>query len=126
MFSIRAFLLCIFVSGLPLSRVHAQSPAGHIVLQTNTILDGKGGVLKDQQLFINGARIESVGKSSEHATYDLRGLTVMPGWIDTHVHLDWHFDETHHISDRNHDTREKLVLYSAENAWLTLLAGFST
>ena len=50
----------------------------------------------------------------------------MPGWIDTHVHLDWHFDETHHITNRNNESRETLVLYSAENAWATLLGGFTT
>jgi len=95
------------------------------VLETSTILDGKGGVLKDQRLVINGSRIETVGKSAERATYNLRGLTVMPGWIDTHVHLDWHFDETHHITDRNKESRETLVLYSAENAWITLMGGFT-
>jgi imidazolonepropionase-like amidohydrolase len=90
-----------------------------IVLQASTVLDGKGGVLKDQRLVINGSRIESIGKAAGEATYDLRGLTLMPGWIDTHVHLDWHFDETHHITNRSKESRETLVLYSAENAWLT-------
>ena len=23
--------------------------------------------------------------------YDLRGLTVLPGWIDAHVHITWSF-----------------------------------
>jgi len=50
----------------------------------------------------------------------------MPGWIDTHVHLDWHFDEAHHITNRNNESRETLVLYSAENAWVTLQGGFTT
>jgi imidazolonepropionase-like amidohydrolase len=126
MVSVRAFLACVFLYGFVVSRTDAQAPGGHIVLQTSTILDGKGGVLKDQRLVINGSQIESVGKASQHATYDLRGLTVMPGWIDTHVHLDWHFDETHHISNRNNESRETLVLYSAENAWITLLGGFTT
>jgi imidazolonepropionase-like amidohydrolase len=126
MVSVRAFLACIFLYGFVVSRTDAQAPGGHIVLQTSTILDGKGGVLKDQRLVINGSQIESVGKGSERPTYDLRGLTVMPGWIDTHVHLDWHFDETHHISNRNNESRGTLVLYSAENAWITLLGGFTT
>jgi imidazolonepropionase-like amidohydrolase len=126
MVSVRAFLACVFLYGFVVSRAHAQAPGGHIVLQTSTILDGKGGVLKDQRLVINGSQIESVGKGSERPTYDLRALTVMPGWIDTHVHLDWHFDETNHISNRNNESRETLVLYSAENAWITLLGGFTT
>src|SRR5580704_7656111 len=71
-----------------------------IVLDTSTVIDGKGEVLKGRRIVINGARIESVNGGAGRATYDLRGLTVMPGWIDTHVHLDWHFDATHHITDQ--------------------------
>jgi imidazolonepropionase-like amidohydrolase len=119
----RALLACVFLSGIP---VGAQVPADRVVLDTSTILDGKGGTLKGQRIVINGGRIESLGTGSGRATYDLRGLTVMPGWIDTHVHLDWHFDETHHITNRNNESRETLVLYSAENAWVTLLGGFTT
>ncbi len=126
MFLRSAVLTCIVLSAFPVSRVHAQAPGDRIVLQTSTILDGKGGVLKDQRIVINGSRIESVGKGSERPLYDLRGLTVMPGWIDTHVHLDWHFDETHHITNRSSESRESLVLYSAENAWATLQGGFTT
>ena len=97
-----------------------------IVLQTSTILDGRGAVIRDQRIIVNGSTIGAVGKGSEPATYDLRGLTVMPGWIDTHVHLDWHFDATHHITNRSKESAETLVLYTAENAWVTLLGGFTT
>ena len=31
-------------------------------------------------------------------TIDLRGYTVLPGWIDTHVHFDSHFDRTGRIA----------------------------
>ena len=81
-------LVCGLVSG---ALAHAQAPADRIVLDTSTILDGKGGTLKGQRIVINGSRIESVGAGSGRATYNLRGLTVMPSWIDTHVHLDWLF-----------------------------------
>ncbi len=97
-----------------------------LILQTSTILDGKGSTVKGKQIVVNGSRIESVGAGAGKSTYDLRGLTVMPGWIDTHVHLDWHFDDTHHITNRNAESRESLVLYSAENAWVTLQGGFTT
>ncbi len=116
----RAVLACALLSVYP---VKAQD---RIVLDTSTILDGKGAILKGRRIVVNGSRIESVAAGSGPATYDLRGLTVMPGWIDTHVHLDWHFDETHHITNRNQESRESLVLYSAENAWVTLLGGFTT
>lgn len=97
-----------------------------IVLRTGTLLDGKGGVLRNQDIVIEGARIVAVRPSHGLATYDLRGLTVMPGWIDTHVHLDWHFDHDNKLADRRKEKPEELALYTAENAWLTLHAGFTT
>jgi imidazolonepropionase-like amidohydrolase len=104
----------------------AQGPNDRVILETSTIIDGKGGILKNRRIVVNGSKIESVGAASGPVSYDLRGLTVMPGWIDTHVHIDWHFDETGHITDRTKESPETLVLYSAENAWMTLLGGFTT
>jgi len=77
-----------------------QPNTSRIVLQTSTILDGKGSVLRNQQIVIEGSRIQSVQAGTLPATYDLRGLTVMPGWIDTHVHLSWHFDPAHKLANR--------------------------
>jgi hypothetical protein len=65
--------------------------------ETSTILDGRGGVLTNRQIVIEGGRISSIGAGKARATYDLRGLTVMPGWIDTHVHLNWHFEDNHKL-----------------------------
>ena len=96
-----------------------------IVIQTTTILDGKGGVLRNQQIVVEGSQIKSVGAGRGSAQHDLRGLTVMPGWIDTHVHLNWHFDANHKYGVTR-DTPEANALYTAENAWLTLQGGFTT
>jgi imidazolonepropionase-like amidohydrolase len=96
-----------------------------IVLDTSTLLDGKGGTLKNQQIVIDGSRIRSVGAGKAPATYDLRGLTVMPGWIDTHVHLSWHFDANHKLVNQS-EPPQTSALYTAENAWLTLQGGFTT
>ncbi len=46
-------------------------------------------------------------------------LTVMPGGIDTHVHLASYFDDdgrVHRARDDSEEPREKLALYVAENA----------
>jgi len=53
-----------------------QPNTSRIVLQTSTILDGKGSVLRNQQIVIEGSRIQSVQAGTLPATYDLRGLTV--------------------------------------------------
>jgi imidazolonepropionase-like amidohydrolase len=105
--------------------VSAQPVSNRIVLQTSTILDGKGGVLKDQQIVIDGSRIQSVKPGSGAVSYDLRGLTVMPGWIDVHVHLVSHFDSRHKLVDDD-PSPQAAALSVAENAWSTLQAGFTT
>jgi imidazolonepropionase-like amidohydrolase len=82
-------------------------------------------VLKNQQIVIEGARIQAVTRGKSTATYDLRGLTVMPGWIDTHIHLTWHFDSHHKLANQS-EPPQASALYAAENAWLTLQGGFTT
>ena len=58
-----------------------------VVLKTSTILDGKGNVLKIATSSSKTERFSRITGAGEKATYDLSGLTVMPGWIDTHVHF---------------------------------------
>jgi imidazolonepropionase-like amidohydrolase len=96
-----------------------------IVLQTSVLLDGKGGVLKNQQIVVEGGRIVSVGPGNAKADYDLRGLTVMPGWIDTHVHLQWHMD-ANHKAVAGGAKPEEMALYTAADAWMELEDGFTT
>ena len=71
---------------------HQRSPAQpmRIVIAASTVVDGRGAVLHDTRIVIEGARIGAIDPSAGPVDYDLRGLTVMPGWIDTHVHLNWH------------------------------------
>ena len=59
------------------------------------------------------------------ATYDLRGLTLLPGLIDTHVHIDTHFGKDGRATSQG-ETPQQSMLYSVENAWVTLMAGFTT
>ena len=95
------------------------------MLQTSTLLDGKGGIQKNRQIVIEGSRIREIRAGKNGATYDLRGLTVMPGWIDTHVHLTWHFDANHKLVNNDKDPKTA-ALFAAENAWITLQGGFTT
>jgi imidazolonepropionase-like amidohydrolase len=108
--------------------VTAQTP-GTISIRAGTVLDGKGGVLRNQGIVIEGSKIREVrGVRPDvlmDAAYDLRGLTVMPGWIDTHVHLTWHFDAKHQLVNGREDPKSS-ALFTAENAWLTLQGGFTT
>lgn len=96
-----------------------------IVIRTSTILDGRGGVLKDRQIVIEGSKIRTVAAGTAKPTYDLRGFTVMPGWIDTHIHLNWHLD-ANHKSVNGGGRPEDMALETAADAYITLNGGFTT
>jgi imidazolonepropionase-like amidohydrolase len=57
--------------------------------------------------------------------YDLRGFTVLPGWIDAHVHINWSFGKDGKNGSPG-GTPEEVAYQAASNAWLTLMAGFTT
>src|SRR6202041_784936 len=65
-----------------------------LVLRTATVLDGKGQILRNTIIVVEGGKIARIGGDvpSGAITYDLTSLTVTPGWIDTHAHVFWHFD----------------------------------
>jgi imidazolonepropionase-like amidohydrolase len=104
----------------------AAAQSQPIVLQASTIFDGKGGVLRDRLIVVEGSKIKAVERGNTKVNFDLRGLTVMPGWIDTHVHLNWHFDDEKHQLINGREDPKTSALFSAENAWLTLQGGFTT
>src|SRR2546421_12369792 len=90
-----AFLLTVTVAA-------AQS----VTIKTTTILDGKGHVLKNKQIVVNGSRIAGISDAKGRSTYDLSGLTLMPGWIDTHVHLGWHFNSENRLDQGGRGSKE--------------------
>ena len=98
-----------------------------IVLKAATVLDGKGQILHNTIIVVEGGKIARVGGAApkDASTYDLTGLTVMPGWIDAHVHPTWHFDATGRLAGEN-EPKETTVLAGAANSWKMLAAGFTT
>lgn len=73
-----------------------QSPVGPISVLTSHVLDGLGGESRNLTLVVRNGHIESISPTGTEklsgAVIDLRGYTVLPGFIDTHVHLDSHWD----------------------------------
>jgi imidazolonepropionase-like amidohydrolase len=102
------------------------TPGGPIVLRASTVLDGKGGVLRDTAIVIDGTKIAKVGAESTATTFDLRGLTVMPGWIDTHIHSGSGFDIRTGKAFPRDASPEQQMLYEMENLYQTLMGGFTT
>jgi len=98
-----------------------------VVLKVSTVLDGRGKILRNTVIVVEGGKIASVGGAAPQAaiTYDLSTLTVLPGWIDAHVHPTWHFDATGKLAGEN-EPKEQTVLAGAANSWKMLTAGFTT
>jgi imidazolonepropionase-like amidohydrolase len=101
----------------------AQDPT--ITIRVGTALDGSGNVLKNTTLVVEGGKIQRLDPSIRRPTYDLSELTVLPGLIDTHVHVSWHFGPDGRFSQRDSSQAQALA-YTVENAYVTLMAGFTT
>jgi imidazolonepropionase-like amidohydrolase len=97
-----------------------------VVLKAATILDGKGQVLHDTIIIVEGGKIARIGGTTpaNAITYDLSSLTVTPGWIDTHAHVWWHFDNGRLAGKDEPPLRA--MLHATDNAIVTLNAGFTT
>jgi imidazolonepropionase-like amidohydrolase len=126
----RALSLCFVVPALGAQVAPVPAPAppvGPVIILADRALDGRGTALNNVRIGVAQGKITSLAApaSSGSTVIDLRGYTVLPGWIDTHVHLDSHFDRTGHIATRNESAAEA-ALGMANNAWLTLMAGFTT
>ena len=96
-----------------------------VVIAASTLLDGKGHVLHDTRVVIEGSKIVAIDSQAAPVDYDLRGLTVLPGWIDSHVHIAWSFGKDGK-SGSSGGTPAEIAYQVASNAWVTLMAGFTT
>jgi imidazolonepropionase-like amidohydrolase len=104
----------------------AKSPAvKRLVIAAGTVLDGKGRVLHNTRIVVEGSKIVAIDPKAAPVDYDLRGLTVLPGSIDAHVHITWSFGKDGKNAGPAGTTQEA-AYESAANAWLTLMAGFTT
>jgi imidazolonepropionase-like amidohydrolase len=104
-----------------------------VVLRVSTYLDGQGHEQHNASIVIDHGKIVSVNSAeaapADATIYDLRGLTVMPGWIDCHEHISWHFGPDGRFAGdavAKNETPEHAFLAMAANAWATLMAGFTT
>jgi imidazolonepropionase-like amidohydrolase len=108
-----------------------QSDAKIVVIRAGTLLDGKGHALHNVLIVVQGGKIVRVDANAKDqrdpaaAFYDLSRMAVMPGWIDLHDHITWHFGPNGHIDDKS-ETPAQGALAEAGNAYATLIAGFTT
>jgi imidazolonepropionase-like amidohydrolase len=108
----------------PLS-AQGEAPPKRVVIAASVVFDGKGHVLHDTRIVVDGAKIAAIDAKAGPVDYDLRGLTVLPGWIDAHAHITWQFGPDGKNAGMAGTTQEA-AYQSASNAFVTLMAGFTT
>jgi imidazolonepropionase-like amidohydrolase len=110
-----------------------------VVIRAGTLFDGRGHVRHNVLIVVQDGKIVGVkssvkssvkagavnAKNKTAPSYNLSHLTVMPGWIDVHDHVVWHFGPSGKFGDKNESVAQA-TLAEAGNAYATLMAGFTT
>lgn len=104
-----------------------------LLLQNVTLIDGTGAPPEaNVDLYLDGGWIANVGEhltaSGDTEVLDLDGYTVLPGFIDAHVHLTFTPPPNYPegvVREMKEDDADR-ALRGTANAWATLEAGFTT
>ncbi|HSU87938.1 MAG TPA: amidohydrolase family protein, partial [Terriglobia bacterium] len=122
---LRAWVLILLAGAASVSMPQANPP---ISIRAAQVFDGRGRVQRNVVVTVRGSKIESVAPAAgavTAVTHDLGSMTLLPGFIDTHVHIGWHFDGNGRWVGGG-EPADQAALYGAENAYVTLMAGFTT
>jgi imidazolonepropionase-like amidohydrolase len=112
-------------AALPAGSSDSRDSSRSTAIRCGRLLDPvSGNITADSVIMIRGDKIVAAGVGiaipSDATVIDLRRMTVLPGLIDTHTHLTYHYDQ-------KQDERPAVTaIYAAENARKTLEAGFTT
>jgi len=122
--------LAIAAAGPARAQTPKAAPA-RVLVQAGSLIDGRSDTpRREVTIVIEGERIVDVvsgykAAAAGETVVDLRQLTVVPGLIDMHVHLDGQLSPTSYI-ERFTLNPADLALQAAKNARTTLRAGFTT
>jgi imidazolonepropionase-like amidohydrolase len=114
-------LVIVLACGLPAATQNSR----RTVIAVSTLLDGTGRLVRNTRIVVEGQRIAAIDPDAGPVDYDLTGTTMTPGWIDTHVHLNWHLDAAGKSVNAG-ESPDQAALATAGDAWATLQAGFTT
>ena len=103
----------------------ASTSPVQIAIRCGHLIDGKTeSVITGAVILIEGDRIVAVGRDVKipagARVIDLSHATVLPGLIDTHTH------QTYHYNTKQNERPAVTAIYAAENARMTLEAGFTS
>lgn len=89
-----------------------------------------GRVVADAVVVVEGERVVQVGVKLQipqgARVYDLGDVTLLPGLVDAHTHITYHFDKTGRFGLTWDATTDETLKYAEGNARATLEAGFTT
>jgi imidazolonepropionase-like amidohydrolase len=112
------------------AQVSADAP---IVLKATHLFDSVSGKLRsDGVIVVRGEKIVAVGGGaqipSDARVIDLGDATLLPGFIDAHVHIAYEFDDDYYRHQWNLLTRftSEQAIWASTYARRTLEAGFTT
>jgi len=122
-----------FVAGLLaiLSPWPAEAGEAPVALRAARVFDGVSGqVIENGVVVVTGGKITAVGQSVPEGArvIDLGDATLLPGFIDSHVHLSGEMSDNWFRDFRDAMLRfpAEQAHYAARNAERTLMAGFTT
>ncbi|HEX8458805.1 MAG TPA: amidohydrolase family protein [Pyrinomonadaceae bacterium] len=105
--------------------------ANRFAIRAARMLDVERGVyIRNAVVLGEGEKITAAGAGLSIPPgiriIDLGDLTLMPGLIDAHTHITYHFDETGRFGLTADPNAAVTLRYSEDNARATLFAGFTT
>jgi imidazolonepropionase-like amidohydrolase len=113
---VAAAVMCVAACAAP------QDGPKDVLLTADRAINGLGEPIVPPQVLVRGDRIVAVGSEVDAAgdveVLDLGDVTLLPGLIDSHVHI------TYTFTDESRDTATGLV--GASSAEALLLSGFTT
>jgi imidazolonepropionase-like amidohydrolase len=121
----------LLVAALLLPAAHprpAEAQDAPVVIRAARMLDGRGRVIPNATVVVQGGRITRAGTAAGGVpTYDLSRYTLLPGLIDGHDHVGWHFNAAGRFhTNGDGETAGDETLAGAGNAYATLMAGWTT